>query len=128
MTTWVSCARGPEGVEFQFTSESSSKVCNFFSSRNHPPPAWIVISSGARKGYAHTRMRFSCHLIAGGRFYPAGVEIPESVAVPGGAMRYVIPAENNMFTLEGSPGCVSSLQKPLTGIVVPVKPPRTVYV
>ena len=96
------------------------------------PPVWMVISSGAgsrdEEGVYSTRMRLSVHLIAGGRFYPAGTTIPEGTAVPGGAMGYVIPAENNMFTLEGSPGCVSSLQKPLTGIVVPVKPPRTAYV
>ena len=38
----------------------------------------------------HTRMRFSCHLIIGSRFYPAGVEIPPDVAVPGGAKAYVL--------------------------------------
>jgi hypothetical protein len=35
-------------------------------------------------------MRLSCHLISGGKFYHAGVEIPEGVAVPGGAMKYVV--------------------------------------
>ena len=33
---------------------------------------------------------FLCHLVASGKFYPAGDEIPEGVAVPGGAMRYMI--------------------------------------
>ena len=37
-----------------------------------------------------TRMRLSCHAIIGGRFYPAGMEIPPEVAVPGGAMGYAI--------------------------------------
>jgi hypothetical protein len=33
-------------------------------------------------------MRFTCHLLSDGRFYPAGTEIPPEVAVPGGAMQY----------------------------------------
>jgi hypothetical protein len=35
-------------------------------------------------------MRFSCHVICEGRFYPAGVEIPPDVAVPGGARQYAV--------------------------------------
>ena len=43
---------------------------------------WIT---GRRRGILY-RMRLSVHLIAGGRFYPAGTTIPEGTAVPGGAM------------------------------------------
>ena len=44
-----------------------------------------------------TRMRLSCHLLACGQFYPAGSEIPPEVVVPGRAMQYVIPDENDLL-------------------------------
>ena len=59
------------------------------------------------------RMRLRVHLIAGGRFYPAGTEIPEGVAVPGGALRYEVGTDLAEY----------SSRKPLKETMVSSRPP-----
>ena len=58
------------------------------------PLAHLFSGLPVKEGICSRAVRpFSCNLIAGGKFYPAGEEVPAEVEVPGGARAYAIPSD-----------------------------------